>query len=242
MTLFHSFLCKITHFPGSFHWKMALETKTCSNLLIIEAHLFTQAREGCCDHSWAMLKETDSQLSWGRTLWWESLPVPAEAEADGWGRGLQWWPCPFCATQQWCLASVMSQVFCVNFPGVGPLVLLLQAVFSQPILPESTLWTPLSSTQCPLHQETHNSYWSAQGWGTDHACVSYFVLPSAESTISFDPPKFPFCSSWSPHIFWMWEPVLTFSLPPGLLAPFLFPFLFFFLSSYPVVRGFFLSF
>ena len=41
-----SFLCKITYFPGFFHWKMVLETKTCSNLLIIEAHLFTQAKEG----------------------------------------------------------------------------------------------------------------------------------------------------------------------------------------------------
>ena len=122
----------------------------------------------------------------------------------------------------WC-----PRCFVWTFLVVGPLVLLLQAVFSQPILPESTLWTPLSSTQCPLHQETHNSYWSAEGWGTDHACVSYFVLPSAESTISFDPPKFPFCSSWSPHIFWMWEPVLTFSLPPGLLAPFLISFSFF---------------
>ena len=122
---------------------------------------------------------------------------------------------------------------------MGPLVLLLQAAFSQPILPESTLWTPLSSTQCPLHQETHNSYWSAQGWGTDHACISYFVLPSTERAISSDSPKFPFCPSCSPHIFWMWEPVLTFSFPPGLLAPFLIPFLFFFLWSYLVVRGFF---
>ena len=37
---------KITYFPRFFHWKMVLETRTCSDLLIIEAHLFTQAREG----------------------------------------------------------------------------------------------------------------------------------------------------------------------------------------------------
>ena len=49
---------------------MVLETRTCSNLLIIEAHLFTQAREGYGD-PWAMREvpvavETDRQLYWGR--------------------------------------------------------------------------------------------------------------------------------------------------------------------------------
>ena len=73
---------------------------------LIGAHLLTQAREGYSGPTGVCMKveETSRELQQTglHSLWWESLPVPAEAGAGMWG----WWqPCPSHTTQQWCLLS-----------------------------------------------------------------------------------------------------------------------------------------
>ena len=104
--------------------------------------------------------------------------------------------------------------------------------------PVSVLQIPFSSTQPPSQQETCNSGWNAQCCGVDHACSSYFVLPSTDHLLhsplipqsSFSvPADFPtvrkfFCMRGLP---------LTFSLLPELLVPFLIPLFFFSSFSHP---------
>ena len=109
--------------------------------------------------------------------------------------------------------------------------------------PGFTLQNPLSSTQPPSQQVAQDPGRNVQSCGVDHVCSSYFVLPSTDHSLcspliprrSFSvPDDFPIMREFflsvgtSPHL----------QLPARLAGLFYF----FFLSSYLVVRGFFLSF
>ena len=120
-----------------------------------------------------------------------------------------------------------------------PLLLSIHAVFSQPRavlslgLYSKTLFPAPSS---PSQQATHYSSWKMQSCTVDHACSSYFVLPSTDHLLhsplicqssSSVPADFPSVK----ESFLMWGFLLTFSFPPVLLVSFLIP-LFFSLSFF----------
>ena len=96
-------------------------------------------------------------------------------------KGLQWRPHTLHAsTMTPCFYSVLG-FFCKLSWLWSSLLLSLQAVSSQPTAVLSL--DPLSKSHFPAHspsphQETHNS--GVQGCGMDHACSSYFVLPSTD--------------------------------------------------------------
>ena len=76
--------------------------------------------------------------------------------------------------------------------------------------------------------KTEESGWDSQSCGADHACSSYFVLPSTDHLLCS--PLIPWRSIFVPadfptlrEFFWVWGPPLTFSFLPGLLVPFLTP-------------------
>ena len=64
-----------------------------------------------------------------------------------------------------------------------PLLLSLQAVFSQPRAVRSLglhSKPPFPAPSSPSQQVTQSSGWNVQSCGVDHVCSSYFVLPSTD--------------------------------------------------------------
>ena len=118
--------------------------------------------------------------------------------------------------------------------------------------PGSALQTPHQhpAPPCP-HRCTHLSGWGVQACGTDHLCRSHSVLPATDQWLHSPPvaPEAPLLSQLTSPLVrglpWMREPPLPFSsprhghrsLPSSSHLPF--PF---FLSSYLVMQGSFLSF
>lgn len=101
------------------------------------------------DH-WAYLCRRGLGLRDGQDDSMGATPSASEGQRS-WqvGKGLWWQPCPLHATQQWHLASMVSQALSANFPSCRtpyscPFRLSFQNNCS---LPESSLQTPCSSTQ-----------------------------------------------------------------------------------------------
>ena len=123
--------------------------------------------------------------------------------------------------------SIALPVSSENFPSFG-------SSYSCPSGFLFTFQTPVSSIQLPAAQETHYSGCGAQGNGIDHVCSFYFVLPSTDGLLHFPliPQRFlsaPADFLTMNGLFWVWEPLLTFSSPPAVLVSFCFLFSFFFL-------------
>ena len=180
-------------------------------------------------------------------LRWVHLPVLVWAEAGGWGWGLKWQPLLLLTTQQWCLASVVSWPSSADFLSCWTPYCCPFRLSSQPPAVPFLGPCPNPTFQHPALLPTEDT-WLRLGWARlqYRPCARFLLCPAFHrwSTVFFDPPKVPFCPRRFPHhegIFWLQEPLLAFSFPPGLLVPFLILF-FSFLFFYPTVRGFFLSF
>ena len=118
-------------------------------------------------------------------------------------------------------------------------------------LPRLALQTPCSSPQSPSALGTHVSGWGAQGRSTDCLCRSHSALPAMDQLLHslLIAPEAPLLSQLisSPVrvLPQRQKPLLSFSSPfqrcrsHPTSSPPLFPF--FFLSSYPVTWGPFLS-
>ena len=79
-----------------------------------------QPQLGLCEVPAAAETSKKLQQTGMRSLWWDSLPLPTEAGAGGWGRRLQWWACPLCTTQQWHLISKAVHASSRSIPGHAP--------------------------------------------------------------------------------------------------------------------------
>lgn len=162
--------------------------------------------------------------------------MPVEAEANRWGRGLQWQPSPSLVhhSPKHCFCGVLD-FLCKLSQLWSSLLLFLQAVFSQPTAASSL--GPCSKPYFPATspipwQETYDSGWNVQG--ADHMFTSYFVLPSTDCLSHFSisqkslsiPADFPtMCVS-----FWLQETLLNLQLSTRIAGPlfyssFLLPFI-----------------
>ena len=184
---------------------------------------------------------------------WEPFLVPREAGASCGERGCNGSPAP-CKS----LNNGASLLWRSGFPLQAFLVAdFLTSIPSgclrtvnRSLLPGSALQTPHFSTQPPYTLATHLSGWGTQGCGEDHLCRSHSVLPATDRLLGSPPiaPKVPLLSQLISSLVRglprVREPHLTFSSPKGCRShptssPLPFPF---FLSSYPVTQGSFLSF
>ena len=172
-----------------------------------------------------------------------------EAEAGGWGRSLQWWSCPLCVIEQWHLASMVAWLSSAKFSSCG-------APHSLPFrmsphskwypLPEFSLQGPLFNTQALSIPGDSQLRLECTGRASQTKCISptLFCLPQTGCSIPLQSP------SLSQLILLLWGDFsecgnLSFPspLPPPFRGAVLFPLIvFFFLSSWPVLWGFFLSF
>ena len=172
----------------------------------------------------------------GSQLRWMIFLMPVEAEANRWGRGLQWQPSPSLVhhSPKHCFCGVLD-FLCKLSQLWSSLLLFLQAVFSQPTAASSL--GPCSKPYFPATspipwQETYDSGWNVQG--ADHMFTSYFVLPSTDCLSHFSisqkslsiPADFPtMCVS-----FWLQETLLNLQLSTRIAGPlfyssFLLPFI-----------------
>ena len=172
-------------------------------------------------------------------LRWMLFLMPVEAEASRWGRGLQWQPSPSLVhhSPKHCFCGVLD-FLCKLSQLWSSLMLLLQAVFSQPIAAASL--GPCSKPYFPATspipwQETYDSCWSVQG--TDHMFSSYFVLPYTDcllhSSISQKSLSIPadFPTMWGFFLIVRNSPHLQ--LSTRIARPFFLTPLFFFSSFHP---------
>ena len=129
---------------------------------------------------------------------------------------------------------MVSRAFSANFPSCGaPYSCPFRLSFHSQQLSAPWVHAPSPTFQHPApppQQETHDSGWVHRGAAqTMHAVLCpAFHRPSAVFT--FEPLNVTFCPSYFPHregVFWVQGPLFTFSLPPGLLVPFLIPLFFF---------------
>ena len=184
----------------------------------------------------------------------EAAPVRALlvlGEARAAARGER--PRPLCITQQWRFAFVAVCVSSTAFPVVDfltpvPSGCLFTANSSPSTM--SVLQTPCSSTQPLCAPADTSQAGGVQGCGMNHLCKSHSVLPATEVCCSLlQALEAPLLSQLTSPLLRglprVWEPLLIFSSPQGRRSRPTFsplPFPFFFLSSYLVMWGSFLSF
>ena len=182
--------------------------------------------DGWCSGPWSPHRwrtpQTEGRVS---RLRCEPLPVPMEAKEGSWRLGKV-------ALSLACHWTMMSCFYGISdfFHRLSwlwsSLLLSLQAVFSQPTAVPSlgSCSKPHFPEPSPVSQQaTHDSGWNAQSYSVDHACSSYFVLPSTDHLLHS--PLIPWKSFSVPadfptvrEFFWVWGPPLIFSFLPVLLS------------------------